>query len=58
MGREIFQTWYRMDALLRSKVLKIDPVITHRFRLVDFQKAFAVMNAKSKKCGKVVLEIG
>lgn len=56
-GREVFQTWYKMDSLLRSKAIKIAPVITHRFALKDFKKAFSVMNSKSKNCGKVVLEI-
>ena len=29
-GREMFETWYAMSAMLRSG-LSIDPVITHRF---------------------------
>jgi threonine 3-dehydrogenase len=57
-GREIFNTWSRMDSLLRSKAIKVDSVITHRFPLTQFKKGFQVMNAKSKNCGKVVLEIG
>lgn len=57
-GREIFNTWSRMDALLRSKAIRVEGVITHRFPLRDFKKGFAVMNASNKNCGKVVLEIG
>jgi len=57
-GREIFNTWSRMDSLLRSGAIKVDSVITHRFPLKQFKKGFRVMNAKSKNCGKVVLEIG
>ncbi len=56
-GREVFQTWYKMDSLLRSKAINIAPVITHRFRLKDFKKAFAVMNSKKKNCGKVVIKL-
>lgn len=56
-GREIFQSWYKMDALLRSKALQVAPVITHRFPLKDFKKAFSVMSSKKKECGKVVLEV-
>lgn len=56
-GREVFQTWYKMDALLRSKAIDVSPVVTHRFKLKDYRKAFAVMGSKSKNCGKVVLEI-
>lgn len=57
-GREIFSTWSRMDALLRSKAVRVDSVITHRYPLKQFKKGFQVMNAKNKNCGKVVLEIG
>ncbi len=56
-GREVFQTWYKMDALLRSKAINVDPVITHRFMLKDYKKAFRVMNSKDKNCGKVILEM-
>lgn len=56
-GREIFQTWYTMEKLLRSGALDIRPVITHTFPLKDFKKAFEVMNSKKKDCGKVILEI-
>lgn len=56
-GREVFRTWYTMDSLLRAKAIDIAPVVTHRFPLKDFRKAFAVMNSEKKNCGKVVLEI-
>jgi len=56
-GREIFQTWYKMDSLLRSGAIKVDSVITHRFALKDYEKAFKVMNSKEKNCGKVVIEM-
>jgi threonine 3-dehydrogenase len=29
-GREMFETWYKMSALLQSG-LNIDPIITHHF---------------------------
>ena len=57
-GREVFKTWYTTDALMRSKALDARPVVTHRFPLKKFKQGFAVMNAKSKNCGKVVFEIG
>lgn len=53
-GREIFNTWYKMIALLESG-LDISPVITHRFAFEDYQKGFEAM--MSGKCGKVVLEL-
>jgi len=57
-GREIFQTWYTMEKLLRSGALDVHSVITHRFPLKDFKRAFEVMNSRRKDCGKVLLEVG
>lgn len=52
-GREMFETWYKMIALLQSG-LNIDPVITHHFKIDDFQKGFDIM--RSGNSGKVILE--
>ncbi|AJC48773.1 L-threonine 3-dehydrogenase [Allofrancisella guangzhouensis] len=52
-GREMFETWYLMSSMIQSG-LDISPVITHRFDIDDYQKAFDTM--KSGKCGKVVLD--
>jgi len=54
-GREMFETWYKMAALLQSG-LDISPIITHRFPIEDFQKGFEVMG--SGMSGKVVLDWG
>jgi threonine 3-dehydrogenase len=51
-GREIFETWYKMQAMLRSG-LDISPVITHRYGFDDFEKGFAAM--LSGESGKVIL---
>ncbi|MDB5047151.1 MAG: L-threonine 3-dehydrogenase [Fibrobacteres bacterium] len=51
-GREMFETWYKMTAMLTSG-LDVTPVITHRFPLAEFEKAFAV--AGSGQAGKVIL---
>lgn len=53
-GREIFETWYKMEAMIRSG-LDISPIITHRFSFDDFQKGFDVMI--SGESGKVVLSL-
>lgn len=53
-GREIFETWYKMQSMLQSG-LDISPVLTHKFSFDDFQKGFDVMS--SGQCGKVVLEL-
>lgn len=51
-GRQIFETWYAMNALIRSG-LDVSGVITHRFPATEFAEAFAV--AGDGKSGKVVL---
>jgi len=52
-GREIFETWYKMETMLQSG-LDISGVLTHCFKLIEFQKAFDVM--LTGQCGKVILE--
>jgi threonine 3-dehydrogenase len=52
-GREMFETWYKMTAMLQSG-LDISPVVTHRFPIADFQKAFDTMRTGAS--GKVVLD--
>ena len=52
-GREMFETWYKMAALLQSG-LDINPIITHRFKADDFQKGFDIM--RSGQSGKVILD--
>jgi len=51
-GREIFETWYKMAALIKAG-LDISPVITHRFSVDNFQEAFEIM--ASGNSGKVIL---
>jgi threonine 3-dehydrogenase len=52
-GREMFETWYKMVAMLQSG-LDISGVITHRFPIEEFQRGFDVM--RSGRSGKVILE--
>jgi len=52
-GREMFETWYKMAAMLQSG-LDVTPVITHRFAIDDFRQAFETMN--SGRSGKVILD--
>jgi threonine 3-dehydrogenase len=52
-GREMFETWYKMVSLLQSG-LDISPIVTHQYKLEDFQKGFDVMG--SGQSGKVILE--
>jgi threonine 3-dehydrogenase len=52
-GREIFETWYKMLAMLQNG-LNIRNVITHRFKVDDYVSGFDVMRSGSS--GKVVLD--
>jgi threonine 3-dehydrogenase len=52
-GREMFETWYKMAALVQSG-LDLKPVITHEFPIDDFQQGFEVM--ASGQSGKVILD--
>ncbi len=52
-GREMFETWYKMIAMLQSG-LDVSPVITHHFPVADYQKAFELM--ASGQSGKVILD--
>jgi threonine 3-dehydrogenase len=52
-GREMFETWYKMAALLQGG-LDITPVITHHFAVGEFQRGFETMG--SGQSGKVILD--
>lgn len=54
-GREIFETWYKMIAMLENG-LDIRGVITHRFPADRFAEGFQTM--RSGRSGKVVLDWG
>lgn len=52
-GREIFETWYKMIAMLQNG-LDVSRVITHRFPAQAFEQGFEAM--LSGHSGKVVLD--
>ncbi len=52
-GRRIFRTWVIVSRLLSSGRLDVSPVITHKFKLEDFEKGMKLM--EEKKSGKVIL---
>jgi len=54
-GREIFETWYKMIAMLENG-LDVRPVITHRFPVAEYRSGFEAM--LSGRSGKVVLDWG
>ena len=52
-GREIFETWYKMLAMLKNG-LDVSRVITHHFDVRDFKAGFETMSAGSS--GKIILD--
>jgi threonine 3-dehydrogenase len=52
-GRRIWSTWYQVSDLLLSGKVNLAALVTHRYRLAEFEEAMRVM--RSGQCGKVVL---
>jgi threonine 3-dehydrogenase len=52
-GRRMFDTWTKMQGLILSGKLDLDPVFTHDFHFDEFDAGMAAM--KSGNCGKVTL---
>jgi len=53
IGRRLWETWYQARGLLRAEAVDLSPIVTHRFPLDEFERAFELM--ASGECGKVVL---
>ncbi|WOO87683.1 L-threonine 3-dehydrogenase [Mollicutes bacterium LVI A0039] len=56
-GRKLFDTWYAASRWLRNGVLeadKLDHVITHEFKMEQFEEMFKIM--ETGKCGKMILD--
>ncbi|PMG01914.1 hypothetical protein BCV02_13030 [Vibrio breoganii] len=49
----MFETWYKMASLIQSG-LDLSPIITHHYKVEDFQEGFDVM--RSGQSGKVNLD--
>ena len=52
-GREMFETWYKMAAMLQSG-LDLTPILTHEMPYSSFDEAFETM--RSGRSGKVILD--
>jgi threonine 3-dehydrogenase len=52
-GRKMFETWFQMEALLATRRLNLEPVITHRLKLSEFEKAMELL--QSGEAIKVVM---
>ena len=53
-GRRMFDTWYKAAAFLRSGKIKLDKLVTHKFKLSEIEKGFEVLEKGNGM--KIVLE--
>jgi threonine 3-dehydrogenase len=54
-GRKMFETWYQVENFLLSGRLNLEPIITHRLPLTEFERGLKMMQAG--EAIKVVLEV-
>ena len=52
-GRRIFETWYKMAAMLQSG-LDVSGIVTHRLSADRYEEAFEIVG--QGECGKVILD--
>ncbi len=55
VGRRLYETWHQMRDFLGAGLLDIEPVITHRMPMEDFEEAFRAM--ESGEAAKVILAV-
>jgi L-iditol 2-dehydrogenase len=49
-------TWSRVVGLIGDRVLDLDPIVTHRFPMSDFEEAVRLMDDRRGIVAKIVLE--
>ena len=54
-GRIMWDTWWAAQSMILSGKMDLNPVITHRFELKDYDKALQL--AESAKTGKIIFTI-
>jgi len=52
-GRKMYENWDQVSALLESKKIRLDKIVTHVISMKDYEEAFRIM--ASGNSGKVVL---
>ena len=55
-GRKMYETWYQMEALLKTGRLDLSPVITHRLPMHEFARGMELL--KSGEASKILLYPG
>jgi threonine 3-dehydrogenase len=57
IGRKIFHTWYKTMALLNTGKIDPLPLITHKMKLTEYEKAFELLKGRERNCGKIMFEV-
>ena len=52
-GRKMYETWYQMEALLKTGRLDLRPVITHRLPMHEFAQGMDLL--KTGEASKILL---
>jgi len=55
-GRKMFQTWFDIDAFIKSKRADLSSIITHSFPLNEFENAMELLTGPEIKAGKIILK--
>jgi threonine 3-dehydrogenase len=55
VGRHMFRTWELMQRLIENGKLNPAPIITHRYKMADFDEAIRVRASTDARVGKVIL---
>ncbi len=54
-GRKMYETWYQTRTLLGEGLVNVDPIITHRMNLDDFEDGIALLS--KGEAGKIILKV-
>ncbi len=53
-GRKMFDTWYKTSSFVNSGKIKLEKLVTHKFKLSEIEKGFEILNKREGM--KVVIE--
>ena len=54
-GRKMYETWYQTRTLLGEGLVDVEPIITHRMKLEDFEAGVQLLS--QGEAGKIILKV-
>jgi threonine 3-dehydrogenase len=54
-GRKMYETWYQTRTLLGEGLVDLEPLITHRMKLEDFEEGIELLS--KGEAGKIILKV-